>query len=307
LRSAEIRGTWAPVLLPFDGRERIDFGALAAQLDALVDADVDGVYTNGTAGEFYAQTEDEFDRVTELVAERCEAARLPFQIGVSHSSPQLSLARLRRAAAVAPAAFQAILPDWVAPTLAEATEFLSRLAEAADPVGLVLYNPPHAKRVLEPAEIGSLARAVPAVVGVKVVDRGPQWYAAMREAAGGLSIFVPGHHLATGLAEGASGAYSNVACLQPAGAARWGRLAAAGSAAAPALEHRIRAFFAEHVETLRGRGVSDAALDKLLAAIGGWAPIGTRLRWPYASLSAADADRLRPIAQSRLQELFAPM
>jgi 4-hydroxy-tetrahydrodipicolinate synthase len=50
LPAAEIRGTWAPVLLPLDDRERIDLGALDAQLDA----DVDGIYTNGTSGEFYA-------------------------------------------------------------------------------------------------------------------------------------------------------------------------------------------------------------------------------------------------------------
>jgi 4-hydroxy-tetrahydrodipicolinate synthase len=304
LRSAGITGTWAPVLLPIDHRDRIDFGALEAELAALAAAGVDGVYTNGTAGEFYAQSEDEFDRITELVAARCEAARVPFQIGVSHTSPQVSLARLRRAAAVAPGAFQVILPDWVAPSDAEAVAFLRRLGEAADPVGLVLYNPPHAKRVLAPAEFGALARAVPALVGLKVVDGGAEWYAAMRGAVGGLSVFVPGHHLATGMSAGASGAYSNVACLQPAGAGRWGRLAAAGSSAALALEERIRSFMSEHIEPLRRRGFSDAALDKLLAAVGAWAPIGTRLRWPYSSLSLDDVERLRPIARAGLGELF---
>jgi dihydrodipicolinate synthase/N-acetylneuraminate lyase len=110
--------------------------------------------------------------------------------------------------------------------------------------------------------------------------------------------------LRPGWQRGAAGAYSNVACLQPAGAARWGRLAAAGSSAAIALERRIRSFLDEHVEPLRRRGVGDAALDKLLAAIGAWAPIGTRLRWPYSSLSTDDAERLRPIARAQLEELF---
>lgn len=301
LPAVEIRGTWAPVLLPLDDSERIDLGALDAQLDALLEADVDGIYTNGTSGEFYAQSEDEFDRVIELVAGRCEPAGVPFQIGVSHTSAQTSLERLRRAAAVAPSAFQVILPDWVAPSDHEAVAFLDRLAEAADPVGLVLYNPPHAKRVLAPAEIGALRRDVPGLVGLKVVDDGPQWYAAMREEARGLSVFVPGHHLASGLAEGAAGAYSNVACLQPAGAARWGR---SDRDAALALETRIRRFLDAHVEPLKQVGLSNAALDKLLAAAGDWAPVGTRLRWPYRGAPPELAVRLRPIAREALPELF---
>ncbi len=79
------------------------------------------------------------------------------------------------------------------------------MAEAAQRVGLVLYNPPHAKRVLAPAEIGRLAQQVPALVGVKVADGDEAWYAAMKRHAGRLSIFVPGHHLATGISPAPTG------------------------------------------------------------------------------------------------------
>src|SRR5947199_9511096 len=81
LASHEIRGTWAAVLLPIDTGERIDLHRLAEELDCLLASVVDGVYTNGTAGEFYAQTEDEFDTIHTLVAEKCERAGMPFQIG----------------------------------------------------------------------------------------------------------------------------------------------------------------------------------------------------------------------------------
>ena len=73
---------------------------------------VNGLYTNGTAGEFHTQTEAEFDQIHELVAARCTAANLPFQIGANHMSFQLSLERIRRAHAFQPSAFQVILPDW---------------------------------------------------------------------------------------------------------------------------------------------------------------------------------------------------
>src|SRR5258706_296956 len=85
----------------------------------------------------------------------------------------------------------------------------ARLAAAADPIGLVLYNPPHAKVVLTPAQIGRLRDAVPGLIGVKVADGDAAWYAEMRAHCQGLAVFVPGHHLATGIANGAVGAYSN--------------------------------------------------------------------------------------------------
>lgn len=85
---------------------------LGAEIEHFVAAKVDGVFSNGSAGEFYTQTEDEFDRVSQLLAEKCERARLPFQIGACHMTPHLSRERLRRAKALRPGAFQVVLPDW---------------------------------------------------------------------------------------------------------------------------------------------------------------------------------------------------
>jgi dihydrodipicolinate synthase/N-acetylneuraminate lyase len=82
------------------------------ELRVLTASRPNGIYSNGTSGEFYTQTEDEFDRVNTLLAERCEAANVPFQIGASHMSPQLSLERIKRAAQLKPGAIQVILSDW---------------------------------------------------------------------------------------------------------------------------------------------------------------------------------------------------
>jgi dihydrodipicolinate synthase/N-acetylneuraminate lyase len=167
LRAREIRGNWATLLSAWNADDALDLGRVAAEFDALLAARVDGVYSHGTAGEFHTQTEDEFDRVAQCLAEKCEAAGMPFQIGVSHMSTQLSRERLRRVAALAPGAVQVVLPDWFPVTEDEAVAFLDGMAEAAGGIGLVLYNPPHAKRVLTPAEVGRLARRVSALVGLK--------------------------------------------------------------------------------------------------------------------------------------------
>ncbi len=58
LTSTQISGTWGTTLLPINKDESIDFGRLSQDLDYLLTSGVDGIYTNGTAGEFYAQTEE---------------------------------------------------------------------------------------------------------------------------------------------------------------------------------------------------------------------------------------------------------
>ncbi len=304
LGSQQIRGNWATVLLPIHADDSIDYGRLDDEVAALIEVGVDGLYTNGTAGEFHTQSEDEFDRVSQVVAERCERAGMPFQLGVSHPSPQISLARLHRARQWRPSAVQVILPDWVPPSLDEARAFLTRMAQAADPIGLVLYNPPHAKRVLDAPALAQLRAAVPSLVGVKVADGGPSWYGALRHHLADLSVFVPGHHLATGYLNGAQGSYSNVACLSPRGAQRWWSLMQTDMAAALDIERQIIAFFQAHVAPLSSQGYSNPALDKLLAAVGGWSDIGTRLRWPYRYLPEAEAQRLAPVARQMVPWLF---
>ena len=204
-----------------DDHDHIEFSRLEDELDYLLASGVDGIYTNGTSGEFYAQTEDEFDRIHALVAEKCEKARMPFQIGVGHMSAQISIARMRHAIELAPGAIQMILPDWFPVSDEEAIAFLKSMSDVSGPIGLVLYNPPHAKRVLDPAAFGKFCKGVPRLIGVKVADGDKAWYASMHLHLPNVSIFVPGHHFATGSQRGAAGTYSNVACLQPVGAKRW--------------------------------------------------------------------------------------
>jgi len=305
LTARQIRGNWATLLLAWDTAGTLDHTRLADQIDSLIGMAVDGIYSCGTAGEFHTLTEAEFDAVSLLLAERCNGASIPFQIGASHMSAQISLARVQRTVSLAPSALQVILPDWFPLDEAEAIDFLARMAEAASPIPLVLYNPPHAKRVLAPEEIGRLARHTPGLVGVKVADGDAAWYARMREHMGHLSVFVPGHHLATGFSRGAHGSYSNVACLHPGAAQRWTDRMHHDLAEALDLEQRLRRFMDDHVAPfIHEQGYCNAACDRLLAQIGRWADVGSRMRWPYRSIPPAEADRLRPIAQDLLPEFF---
>jgi dihydrodipicolinate synthase/N-acetylneuraminate lyase len=298
-----LRGTWGTALLPVRPDESIDFAALEVELDVLLGVGLAGVYTCGTAGEFHTLEEDEFDELSELVAQMAKRAGVAFQIGASHMSGQVSLSRIRRARALGPTAIQIILPDWLPLSPNEVEHALERMLEAAGGTPVVLYNPPHAKTACSPEQLGALAQAFPAMVGVKVAGD-DAFYSRLHAAAPHLSIFAPGHELAHARRLGAVGSYSNVACMSPAGALAWEMQMDRDPVAAEALGDRIMAFFDTYIGPLKARGYSNTALDKALAAVGGWAPVGTRVRWPYNSVADDEVAVLAPLARAALPELF---
>jgi 4-hydroxy-tetrahydrodipicolinate synthase len=305
LTSNELFGNWATLILPIALDESIRFDALEREIDTLIAMKVNGIYSNGTAGEFYAQTEDEFGRVSDLLAKKCNAERMPFQIGCSHVSPQLSLERVRHAKTLKPSAIQVILPDWYPPTLPEIMDFLEVMAAEAHPIGLVLYNPPHAKMRLTPGDFGRISGAGIPLVGCKVAGGDASWYADMQENAPDLSVFVPGHTLATGVSRGAKGSYSNVACLHPAVSQEWYAMMMTDIPTALEMEKRILHFIHMYVMPLiTGGKYSSTAIDKFLAAIGNWADIGTRVRWPYKTIPDEAVTKTRDECRKILPEFF---
>ncbi|WP_315815248.1 hypothetical protein [Paraflavitalea speifideaquila] len=123
LTAKTLKGNWATLLLPINSDDSIDYVRLAEEIDDMIRAVPDGIYSNGTAGELHNQTEAEFDKVQEIMAAKCEAAAVPFQIGANHPSPLISLQRMQRTVALQPAAFQVILPDWVSTGAGEQVTF----------------------------------------------------------------------------------------------------------------------------------------------------------------------------------------
>lgn len=306
LTATTLKGNWATLLLPINADDTIDYKRLSGEIDYLIAAGVDGIYSNGTAGEFHNQIEDEFDKINQLLSEKCLAASMRFQVGASHPSPILSLERVKRAVSLKPDALQVILPDWVAATDIEQIEFLQRVAEEAKGIPLVLYNPPHAKSVLQPKEYLKFKNVVPELIGIKVLSGDLQWVEDMKKYASHLSVFVPGHFLASGVKNQiASGAYSNVACINPIAAQKWWELMQTDIDAALQIQDNILQFFAECIVPFQKTGYSNPALDKFLAAVGGWADIGTRLRWPYKSIDQKEVDRVKTVFHKMVPEFVS--
>lgn len=305
LAGEEIYGNWATLLMPVNDDESIDLSKLKEEIDILISMEVNGIYSNGTAGEFYNQTEDEFDAINLLFAEKCNASGMPFQIGCSHVNPVMCLDRVKRAVQMEPGAIQVTLPDWIACDLTEAINFLEKVALYAKQVGIVLYNPSHARKVLIPEEILMVKNRVNSIVGCKVAWKNDQWITSLSKEATDFSVFVPGHQLATGMTLGASGSYSNVACLNPLAAQKWFALMGPSIGDALELESRIQVFMTKFiVPYISEKNYSNTAADKFLAAVGGWSPITPRVRWPYKSIPESEAAVVRPYCKNLLPEFF---
>ena len=305
LTSSTLRGNWGTLLLPVNVEEEIDYDLLEKEIDFLIDCKISGIYSFGSAGELHNVTEYEFQKVNEILAKKCHEAKMPFQIGVSHPFPKVTVERLKTLSALQPAAFQFILPDWVALSFEEVQAFVGQVCEAASGIPVVLYNPPHAKLVLAPSEYELLADQFPPFIGIKVAGGDADWYAQMRVVSQKLSVFLPGHHMASGVQKGVGcGAYSNVACINPRAAQNWWALIHSDIDKALDLERRINSFFEACIVPYKEAGFSNPALDKMLAAVGGWLPLGTRLRKPYKYIPEEDVASAAEVAKRLLPEFY---
>jgi 4-hydroxy-tetrahydrodipicolinate synthase len=307
LRSDEIFGNWATLLLATDNKGIINYAQLAHEIDVLIASNPNGIYSNGTAGEFYSQTEEEFDRISLMLSEKCEKSGTPYQIGVSHMSPQISLERLKRIRHLRPGAVQVILPDWFPVTLEEAISFLQEMEDEADGISLILYNPPHAKMKLNPEDWTALKMHIPSLAGLKVFDQNADmdWYQRMNQNSKELSVFIPGHRLATGIKLGAHGAYSNMACLNPFVAQKWYEMISTDLQAALELESRINQFMSGLIAPfITELHYPNHACDRFMARLGGWADVGSKLRWPYRSIPDDLAEGVRQKAIQIIPEFF---
>ena len=303
----KIIGNWATLLLTTDIQGVIDYSRLSDEIDVLIAARPNGIYCNGTAGEFYSLTENEFDEIASLLAGKCSDAQIPFQIGASHAFPHMTLDRLMRIKHLKPCAVQVILPDWFPTTLEESISFLGKVEEVSDGISLVLYNPPHAKRQLEPEEWAVVKREVKSLQGLKVFDHNGDagWYSRVRQHSSGLSVFIPGNRLCTGIKEGAHGSYSNMSCLNPFAAQKWYDLICIDMEAASDLEKRINKFITQFIAPLINvHGYSNQACDRFMALLGGWADIGEYMRWPYRSVPKLLAEDIRNDAADLIPEFF---
>ncbi len=133
-------GSLVALVTPFDGSNRVDYGALKRLIDFHVDKGSDGLVIAGTTGE--SATLEKSEHV-ELVARACEiaAGRLPIVAGTGSNSTAQTI-KLSQEVANSPIdAYLLVVPYYNKPMQEGMYRHFSAIADAVDkPV--ILYNVP---------------------------------------------------------------------------------------------------------------------------------------------------------------------
>ena len=162
----QLKGIIPPVVTPMTAGGEIDEQGLQTIIDFLIDKGVDGIFTVGTTGEFWALSRQQTQRIYRRTAE-IVAGRVPVCLGVATNWTDEAI-ELTGEAAEAGCDFVSILtPFFVRPNEAELFDFYAAVAEAVDARILLYSNPPRTGVPIPTPLAARLAETYPNVVGIK--------------------------------------------------------------------------------------------------------------------------------------------
>ena len=161
----QLHGILPPMVTPFDHNEEVDARALAADVNYLLDAGVQGVTVGGSTGEGHTLSTDEV-RLVAGTAIEAAAGRGPVIAGVITDSTRQAVARAKALSDLDVAALQITPVHYLFnPTPDMHVRHFATIAEAVD-LPILIYNVvPHI--YLAPDLLVRILREVPGVAGVK--------------------------------------------------------------------------------------------------------------------------------------------
>jgi dihydrodipicolinate synthase/N-acetylneuraminate lyase len=309
----QLRGIWAGLPMSWDEEYGFDELSYRANLERLCAAEVHGVYTSGSTGEFYALDFDEFRRMVDIQDEVCGAHTMPLQIGCCTDDTRDTIRLLEYAAGKRHVgAAQVVVPYWMELTDRELLQFFGDLHRACPELPLVHYNVPRAKRFLLAQDYLRLLEVAPNLIGVKFTYGGSH-FADLEGAIAAtpqVSYFVGENLLVSAMMLGARGSYSSLVMTNPvfmlkmyeqAAQRRWEE--------ATAMQQALSRFLDEALKfiTDRGEGCADPVFDKGLSVAAGFLVGSQRTRPPYIGWSDDTMAALRAWLRERYPQFILPM
>jgi len=304
LTRATLRGVWCALIVPWTDRDELDARRLVKEVRGYGGTGVNGVYTGGTTGEFYAQDDATYEKITLTVCEEAHALGLPVQIGASALSTRTACRRIQVALRAKADAIQILLPFWLEMKDDEVKRFVREVAAEAGKTPIVLYLTGRSKRKIGPEFLGELAAEFPTFIGTK--DTGldvPALKAILKEAPD-LAIF-GGEDFLEKIPAGGRGGYCSITGFNAAKVVELYTLCAAGLLEeAKPLAHALRRYLHEAlIPMVQKEGLWDSAVDRVQRVAGGGV-VGLRCQAPYRSATEAHVKRVIAWCRKNTPELL---
>jgi dihydrodipicolinate synthase/N-acetylneuraminate lyase len=288
-------GPWAGLPVAWTADDHFDEAAFRGDVARCCKANMPGVYTAGTTGEFYAMEFDEWKAVTRAAVEEGHAHGKPVMIGCTST---YNLGAARRAAYAAQCgadAIQVALPFWMEIGNAEIVPFFKEVADAAGGLPLSVYETTRAKKALTLDQHRAVKDAVPSYMMVKAnadtVGRTPDGCRALSEF---VNVFVGENEFARLGRLGAKGGCSSVVYWNPRVIlSLWQAVERQDWANADATCQKLDALFAFLGKAFGAKGFTDTAFDRMGGMACGFLKCGLRSRGPYPHATDEDIETLR--------------
>jgi dihydrodipicolinate synthase/N-acetylneuraminate lyase len=288
-------GPWAGLPVAWTKDDQFDEATYRADVARCCEADVPGVYTGGTTGEFYAMEFDEFQAVSRATVEECRARNKPAMIGCSSTYTLGVQRRAAFAAEIGAAAIQVALPFWMEVGEPQIVPFFQQVSAAAGGLALSIYETTRAKVVLTLDQHRAIHAAVPNYLMVKAnagtIGATEEGCEALSEI---VNVFV-GEGLWAALGpRGAKGGCSSLVYWNPRVClALWKEVASGNWGAVNATQQQLGPLFEFLDKQYSSQGLTDSAFDRLGGVASGFLKTSLRCRGPYPSATPEDVEILR--------------
>jgi len=287
-----LRGVWCALITPWTDKDELDAKRYKKEIRAYEGTGVHGIYTGGTTGEYYAQDDETFARVSEITCDEGHALGLPVQIGCTALSTRVARQRIRKAIKLGADAIQIAIPFWLELKDDEALGFCKDIAKEAGKVPIILYLTSRAKRKMTPEFLGEVADAVPTIIGTKDTGCDLATLKQFVAKSKGVAVFGGDNDFLTKLPAGGKGGYCSVTGLNTKRVVEYYELCAAGRLKeAQVIHDEIDGLMQIYIRWVKEDGLWDSAIDRIQRVAGG-VDVGIRCQRPYRSGTQKHVDEL---------------
>ncbi|MCO8120215.1 dihydrodipicolinate synthase family protein [Stieleria sp. TO1_6] len=160
-----ISGILTPNITPVDRAGRVDEDTLRSYVDWLIDKGVDGLYPNGSTGEFIRFTAEERRRIVQIVVDQT-AGRVPILAGAAEANVTETIAACEAYGAMGVRAVAIVAPIYYRLSDQGVYAYFREIADHVS-VDVTLYNIPLFASPISVDTVVRLASECPRVIGIK--------------------------------------------------------------------------------------------------------------------------------------------